>query len=228
MKFNQEKTTSRLFNEWAESERGENMAKGHDQLLEPVVSSWELNETSSVLDIGCGVGRALLRMKESGVGPVSGIDLSPGMIEAAKQKLPEADLRVGSVLELPWEEDSFSHVLSIEVLYYLKDPLKGLKENYRVLKPGGTFSSVIEYFEENEASWVWEEKLPMNIKRWTSQQWVEAFKTAGFNDVLAQRIIREDVKTETEFQPSNSFPSYEMYRDYVEQGALWVQGIKLF
>lgn len=220
----QELITSKLFDEWAKNQRGESMAKGHDPIFDPVLEAWDLNADSMVLDVGCGVGRALWRAGELGAAKLAGIDLAPEMIAAATSKLPEADLQTGSILELPWDKGSFTHVLSIEVLYYLEHPVAGLQEIWRVLKPGGRFDMVIEFFAENHASKVWEDILPMKIQNWAEEKWAKAFKEAGFSSVKTQRIVRASSKTQDEFTPSDSFPSWEMYSNYVEQGALWVSG----
>ena len=200
------------------------MALGHEPLLKPILDSWELNESSSVLDIGCGVGRALWRAQEEGAGSLAGVDIADSMIKQAKELLPYADLHVASVLDLPFENAVFTHALSIEALYYLDEPVNGLTEILRVLKQGAKFSSVIEYFTENIASEVWAQTLPMKIIRWSAGQWEHAFKEAGFTAVSSEIIQRPDPKTKEEFVASDSFPSWEMYEEYIKNGALWVRG----
>src|SRR5262245_37238248 len=59
-----------------------------------------------VLDIGCGVGAFLRLVAERGAEP-HGLDASETLVAFARERLPQADLRVGEMEALPWEDDSF-------------------------------------------------------------------------------------------------------------------------
>lgn len=63
----------------------------------------------SVLDVGCGSGEFCELAGARGA-RVSGIDAAAGLIEFARRRLPEADLRVGALEQLPWPDDSFDVV----------------------------------------------------------------------------------------------------------------------
>lgn len=96
-----------------------------------------------VADIGCGAGTWLLEFMQWGADPTAlcGIDLSADRIAAARQRIPQADLRVGSAAELPWPDASFDLVSQFTVFTSILD--RGLKraiadEMLRVLKPGGS------------------------------------------------------------------------------------------
>lgn len=72
---------------------------------------------------------------------VSGIEPAEKMRMYAEAKLPPGSVKNASIIDLPFEDNSFDFVYAIEVLRYLsyEDNLKGLKEIHRVLKPGGVF-----------------------------------------------------------------------------------------
>lgn len=92
---------------------------------------------TSVIDIGCGSGYGSYKLKKSGY-HVSGIDLSEKMIELARTHLKESvPLYVGSVDQLPFEDESFDHALLINVIEWTESPLDALMEIKRVLKTGG-------------------------------------------------------------------------------------------
>jgi len=223
----QETITTQVFEDWAQTERAERMGTSHDELLHPLFEYWEFDEQSCVLDIGCGAGIALLRAYESGAGAVAGLDLSKRMIDRAIEKLPEgSDLRIGSVLSLPWKNELFTHVVSVEALYYIENPADAIKEIYRVLRNGGQFSMVIEFYENNAGAHNWQDKLPMKLTNWSEDQWSKAFIDAGFKDVHANRVIRAEVPDEASFEASGYFPSFDLYKEYLKQGALWVRGYK--
>jgi SAM-dependent methyltransferase len=99
----------------------------------------------NVLDVGCGTGD-FLRLLAPLVDPGKsvGLDLSETMINEARQRSTDAAstlvFRVGSVLELPFEDGSFDRVIATQLLLHVPDPWKGLAEMCRVLAPGGTIS----------------------------------------------------------------------------------------
>ncbi len=98
----------------------------------------------SVLDVACGTGVLLERVK--GVAEtrkqtvrLAGIDLSPGMLEVARKKFGAgADLRRGRADDLPWGDGNFDVVTCTNSFHHFPDPDKVLLEMKRVLKPGGT------------------------------------------------------------------------------------------
>ncbi len=95
-----------------------------------------------VADIGCGGGTWLLEFAQWGAEPESlaGIDLMPARLEAARRRVPQADLHVASASDLPWEDASFDVVSQMIVFSTFADPaLKRATahEMLRVLKPGG-------------------------------------------------------------------------------------------
>jgi ubiquinone/menaquinone biosynthesis C-methylase UbiE len=92
------------------------------------------------LDVGCGQGEHLARMRDLGFA-VRGIDNAPAQIERAVRKLGSPDLvRVGSVLAIPAPDTSFDFAYTINVLHHLEsldDQRHAVAELLRVLKPGG-------------------------------------------------------------------------------------------
>src|SRR5215207_7339242 len=62
-----------------------------------------------VLDIGCGVGAFLRLVAERGARPF-GLDASEALLEVARQRIPDADLRVGDMEALPYDDDTFDLV----------------------------------------------------------------------------------------------------------------------
>lgn len=111
--------------------------------IERVIGFLEENGVEGVLDLGCGVGRNLIPLAREGFN-VSGIDLSPEGIKQVNGFLEkeglEAKLRVGNIFEgLPYEDDSFDAIISIQVLQHGKvDQIKrGISEVERVLVPNG-------------------------------------------------------------------------------------------
>src|SRR5690242_13727122 len=88
-----------------------------------------------VLDVGCGAG-AFLRLAGDGGAEPSGIDASAALIAFAARRLPTADLRVGEMEELPWEDDTFDLVTGFNSFFFANDMVAALREARRVAKPG--------------------------------------------------------------------------------------------
>jgi SAM-dependent methyltransferase len=88
-----------------------------------------------VLDVGCGVGAFLLLVAERG-GEPHGIDASESLVAFARDRLPNADLRVGEMEALPWDDDTFDLVTGFNAFFFANDMVAALREAGRVAKPG--------------------------------------------------------------------------------------------
>lgn len=115
-----------------ERERG----RGYHALLDELEAGivLPLARGRDVLEVGCGTGLVLSR-----VAPVTrtlhGVDLSPGMIQKAKER--GFDVSVASATSLPFADDTFEVAFSFKVLAHVPDLPKALGEMARVVRPGG-------------------------------------------------------------------------------------------
>lgn len=88
-----------------------------------------------ILDVGCGEGFTLNRLKENGIGKkLEGIEYKKEAIELGKKTYPDIKITEGSIYNLPYKDNSFDLVLCTEVLEHLDDPSKALEELIRVSK----------------------------------------------------------------------------------------------
>ena len=89
------------------------------------------------LDVGCGTGFNVKRLGERGF-VVNGIEPAEGMRKRAQANNPGVDIQDGDIEALPFASGTFDLIISIEVIRYLDNPVKGLADVARCLKPGGT------------------------------------------------------------------------------------------
>jgi SAM-dependent methyltransferase len=114
--------------------------------VEVLVSS-TVRPGDAVLDVACGTGFAT-RVAAHATGPlgsVAAIDINPGMLEEARRHLVEhhVDWRQASALELPFDDASFDAVICQQGLQFFPDPVVGLNEMHRVLRPGGRIGATV-------------------------------------------------------------------------------------
>lgn len=88
-----------------------------------------------VLDIGCGVGAFLGLVAQRG-GEPHGIDAAEALVGLARERLPDAELRIGEMEDLPWADDSFDLVTGFNSFFFANDLVAALREAGRVAKPG--------------------------------------------------------------------------------------------
>ena len=91
---------------------------------------------STVMDVGCGAGRAVAELAERGCRAV-GVDLDPDMLAAARERFPQLDLRSADVTDLPLDDGAATGYRADKVYHMLPDPAAALIEARRVLAPGG-------------------------------------------------------------------------------------------
>ena len=92
-----------------------------------------------VLDIGCGTGALLVRLREWGTATqLTGVDASAEMLAIARERLPaEVSLHECWAEALPFEDDTFDTITSCNMFHFIRHPTAALKEMLRVLRPGG-------------------------------------------------------------------------------------------
>jgi SAM-dependent methyltransferase len=88
-----------------------------------------------VLDLGCGSGVFLRAAADRGA-TVSGLDASEALLELARARVPDADVRIGDLESLPYEDDFFDAVTGFNSFFFAADIVAALREAGRVAKPG--------------------------------------------------------------------------------------------
>ncbi|MEV8537799.1 class I SAM-dependent methyltransferase [Streptomyces sp. NPDC051572] len=173
---------------------GNLMAVQHRSLTEWTIEHMDVRGRQRVLDVGCGGGMAVkLLSRRAAQGFVAGVDYSMEMVEqAARRNLlaiarGRVEVRHGDCSQLPYEDASFDQVCAIETFYFWPDPLGGLAEAYRVLKPGGQVSVTLEMSREAADD-------PSLTQRFFGRRFTERSQRAGLHilsgDDLVERLTK--------------------------------------
>lgn len=110
----------------------------HRALATAVAAFADLTGVDAVLDVATGTGLVLRALRDRGFeGSVTGMDLSPRMVDEARIHLPDAELLVADATRLPLPDDAFDLVTCVTGLQLFPHPHAAIAEWARVLRPGG-------------------------------------------------------------------------------------------
>lgn len=113
----------------------------------------------TLLDGGCGTGLFTKRAAERGA-KVTSLDIAPKLVQLTVKKTPSAIGVEGSLLELPFPDDTFDYVISSDVIEHTPSPFDAVKELVRVLKPGGKICITVP----NRTFWFFSVKIAEKFK----------------------------------------------------------------
>jgi len=107
----------------------------------------------NILEVGVGTGKNLSYYNKEA--KITGIDLSPGMLSKAKERLKLLRRRNISLIEmdaqnLKFKDNSFDYIICTFVLCSVPDPVKTLKEMKRVVKPNGKILMIEHMLSKNK------------------------------------------------------------------------------
>lgn len=144
----------------------------------------------SVLDVACGKGAFACYYAKNFGTRVTGIDISPKMVEASRKRAKRdgvgrlTEFKVADALSLPFPDNSFDAVMNECAVGLTPDPQKCLNEMVRVAKPGAPI-----VIHEN----TWRKPLPPESKKefserlgtvpFTLDEWIAMLKKAGVSGI---------------------------------------------
>ena len=157
-----------------------------------------------VIDIACGTGLVTFRVAErtGEKGFVLGTDISDKMVDlasllAAKKKYLHVKFERMDAEELSVDDNTFDVALCALGLMYVPDPLKAMKEMWRVIKPGGRAVTAV-WGKRDHCGWaeifeivdkrVSSEVCPMFFNTGNDRVLEKYFTAAGFSGIAAERI----------------------------------------
>jgi ubiquinone/menaquinone biosynthesis C-methylase UbiE len=174
------------------------MNASHSKLTDWGLAKVGIEKRYTILDVGCGGGRTVGKLAAMAAeGKVYGVDYSEESV-AATAKLNarliaggRVEVRHGSVSELPFSEGMFDVVTAVETHFWWPDMPLGMREIFRVLKPGGTLVLVAEIYKgANTMAARLAEKYSARVGMalLSVDEHRELFASAGYSDV---RVVEE-------------------------------------
>jgi len=121
--------------DWAELAEPSN-----EPLFERVLDRLEVGTNTRLLDIGCGSGYAA-RMASARGAIVTGIDITPELIEIARERMPDGQFMTGRMDDLPFATSSFDAAVGFNAFQFADDPALAVREAARVLRAGGRLAA---------------------------------------------------------------------------------------
>jgi SAM-dependent methyltransferase len=183
--------------DWALSE--EQHVPGYEAALARVA----LAPGQRVLDIGCGVGVFLGLVAMYGAEP-HGIDASEALIALARQRLPGADLRVGGMESLPYEDGAFDLVTGFTSFFFANDMVAALREAGRVARPGAPI--VIQI-------WGARERCSLEAMKQIARPYLPPRPAGAPPDIdLSEPGVLEALTTEAGLSPVDTFQARWAYK----------------
>ncbi|HKE27526.1 MAG TPA: class I SAM-dependent methyltransferase [Bryobacteraceae bacterium] len=169
------------------------MNSRHSGVTDWGLSHVAIGERDTILDVGCGGGRTLSKLAAAArQGKVYGIDHSQASVAVAtKANRPSIEAgRVGiqeaSVSELPFPGDMFDLVTAVETHFWWPNLAAGVREIFRVLKPGGRLLIIAEVYKgaSSITTKLVEKQLPLTgMKLLSVEEHRELLASAGYGDI---------------------------------------------
>ncbi len=164
----------------------------------------------TVLDVACGPGIVTCEYSKL-VNHVTGIDLTPAMIEQARllqkeKRLNNIDWKVGDVSNLPFNDESFSMVVTRSSFHHMIDPKRVLEEMKRVCKTGGKIL-IVDVTPDHDKKDAYNHVEKLRDPSFTEALTLEELKKMMENvGIVNFRIEHQDLEMDLETILQSSFP----------------------
>ncbi len=107
-----------------------------------------------VLDVGTGTGTVAAQASVRGAQVVA-VDAEPSMLQLTRRRVPSAKVHRAALPQLPFTDGTFDAAVANFVINHVGDPLAGIRELQRVVRPGGRISVTVWPYPSPPAQQLW-------------------------------------------------------------------------
>ncbi|MCR4925778.1 MAG: methyltransferase domain-containing protein [Clostridiales bacterium] len=167
------------------------MNDSHFEVTGWALSFFNFKDYDTILDIGCGGGLTLNRIsKKVPNGKIYGVDYSDISVSTSKETNAEdissgkAEILKASVENLPFENDFFEKIITVESFYFWPEPIENLREVRRILKPDGQFLLVADIYNRDDLPQHAKENIAKyKLRNPSIEEFHSMFEKAGFSEI---------------------------------------------
>ena len=174
--------TRKVFDQWAQDGRAENMEKEHSKNVIKFLTTVSFEKPFTFLDVGCGNGWVVRKMiEQNNCRRATGIDKSKNMIKQAnRKKISKKENYIHVDIESWKHKGKFDFIFAMESLYYVESVENSLRRIFEMLKPNGKFFCGTDFYSENKDTVIWSEIMKIKMHLYSRKEWRELFKNVGF------------------------------------------------
>jgi len=181
------------------------------ELYDHIVNELKISRRASILDVGTGRGYiSFLIAAKNPKAMIMGIDYSPMQVRTAQKllrqkQIPNCPFQRGNAMAIQFQDKAYDAAVSVGSIKHWPDGLRGMKEIYRVLKPGG-WCIIAETDQEATNAELWQfvrhfriRLIPASVLFWglrhvvfgqsySQRSLTSLVSAAGFRNVECQRV----------------------------------------
>ncbi len=179
---------------------------------ERLVAAMPLAKTMTILDIGTGSGALLPTIRAAAPAAlVVGIDRADGMLHLAQSESPATPLAIMDAAQLGLRASAFDAALLAFVLFHLPDPVRGLSEVARVLRPGGVIGAT---------TWGANQLLPGSAI-WVEELDAHGAETSALPDAVQQHALMDTPDKVRELMEAAGLLPVRMWTEHLQRRWTW-------
>ncbi len=136
----------------------------------------DLDRRLSILEVGCSGGPLVRLLQRKGFTRVAGIDINECSVQFSR-RFGDADIRVADGCSTGFGDEQFDMVIASDVLEHIDEPVRGLREWLRILKPNGRAIIFVPAFQ---FLWSRHDEVNRHYRRYSRREIITLLEQAGF------------------------------------------------
>lgn len=124
-------------------------------LVEHILQYSGVGADSTVLEVGCGTANHIAAVRRATGARCFGVEPSAEMLRQAAQQPEELELRQGTAEELDFPPGTFDLIMGVDMIHYVREPLRYYERAFAALKPGGYLVTV------TDSEWLIRNRMPI-------------------------------------------------------------------